>query len=74
MDELMDIGETAKYLRLSERTVWKKAKEGILPSHRIKGIDRLLFCRDELRQIVMGSAGVVVKSKRGPKPRLIETK
>ncbi len=42
--------EAAKMLGVSERTLWKRAREGVIPTKRIGG--RVLFPIDALRQLM----------------------
>lgn len=63
--------EAAKLLRISTRTLWKKVKSGIIPAHRVEGLDRILFSRTELEALVLGSCATRNKSRRGPKPKVL---
>ena len=61
---LLDLHETARALRVSERTAWALAKEGALPCVRIRR--RLLFDPADLRAFIerqkTGGAGAAKKS------------
>lgn len=63
--------EAARFLRISLRTLWVKVKAGVIPAHRVEGLDRILFSRTELEALVMNSSASRNKSRRGPKPRLL---
>lgn len=53
IEPFMSMEEVAAFLRLSTRTVWSKAKIGVIPAYRIPGIDRLLFRRDEIEKLLV---------------------
>lgn len=61
--EIWTLQETASYLRMHRSTVSRMVAEGIIKAHRIGG--RVLFRRDDIRQLFDKSDGSVMCGQKG---------
>jgi excisionase family DNA binding protein len=50
--EVMTRKEVAKYIGVSERTVDRLSNEGVLPFHRLEGLNVKLYLREEIKAAI----------------------